>query len=108
MTGSDQGSLTRTLKDLFAGAVGGIAQVLIGLFACLWGSYEEWIGLGWAGANDFICLQDNLLVRFLLPQRRVPLLAVGRKAWDWRRVTDPYFQILLRLGCRLLHSMLVH
>jgi len=30
MTGSDQGSLTRTLKDLFAGAVGGVAQVLIG------------------------------------------------------------------------------
>lgn len=28
--GEDEGSLVRTLKDLFAGAVGGVAQVLIG------------------------------------------------------------------------------
>jgi len=48
MTGNDQGSLTRTLKDLFAGAVGGIAQVLIGLFACFRGFLQRvnWIGLG--------------------------------------------------------------
>ena len=29
--------LTRTLKDLFAGAVGGVAQVLIGMFVALLG-----------------------------------------------------------------------
>jgi hypothetical protein len=28
----DEGSLVRSLKDLFAGAVGGIAQVLIGTY----------------------------------------------------------------------------
>lgn len=28
----DEGSLVRSLKDLFAGAVGGIAQVLIGMY----------------------------------------------------------------------------
>lgn len=28
--GKDEGSLVRSLKDLFAGAVGGVAQVLIG------------------------------------------------------------------------------
>jgi solute carrier family 25 carnitine/acylcarnitine transporter 20/29 len=28
----DAGGLSRTLKDLFAGAVGGVAQVLIGTF----------------------------------------------------------------------------
>lgn len=28
----EQGGLTRTLKDLFAGAAGGIAQVLLGEF----------------------------------------------------------------------------
>jgi len=28
--------LTRTLKDLFAGAVGGIAQVLLGKFIVVW------------------------------------------------------------------------
>ena len=28
---SDVGGLTRTLKDLFAGAAGGIAQVLLGV-----------------------------------------------------------------------------
>ncbi len=27
---ADGGGLTRTLKDLFAGAVGGVAQVLLG------------------------------------------------------------------------------
>jgi len=45
MTGSDQGSLTRTLKDLFAGAVGGIAQVLLGLFGCFTKSGLD--GLDW-------------------------------------------------------------
>lgn len=29
----DEGSLVRSLKDLFAGAVGGVAQVLIGEYA---------------------------------------------------------------------------
>ena len=28
----DEGGVTRTLKDLFAGAAGGIAQVLLGAF----------------------------------------------------------------------------
>ncbi len=28
---AEAGSVTRTLKDLFAGAVGGVAQVLLGL-----------------------------------------------------------------------------
>jgi len=33
----DEGGLARTLKDLFAGAAGGIAQVLLGEFgACSW------------------------------------------------------------------------
>ena len=32
----DEGGVARTLKDLFAGAAGGIAQVLLGKFgACL-------------------------------------------------------------------------
>lgn len=29
----DEGSLVRSLKDLFAGAVGGVAQVLIGEYS---------------------------------------------------------------------------
>jgi hypothetical protein len=32
----EEGGLKRTLKDLFAGAAGGIAQVLLGEFNVLW------------------------------------------------------------------------
>lgn len=32
-TEKDEGSLVRSLKDLFAGAVGGVAQVLIGEYS---------------------------------------------------------------------------
>ena len=47
----DGGGLKRTLKDLFAGAAGGVAQVLLGQFFYI--SAFSWICIGKYGPKRF-------------------------------------------------------
>ena len=52
---SNQG-VTRTLKDLFGGAVGGVAQVLIGtVFMCINMSLTRCLGLPFETLHKYIC-----------------------------------------------------
>lgn len=55
----EDGGLARTLKDLFAGAVGGVAQVLIGKTPRPWSVIDE-LQLTHSQASHSVC-RRNLL-----------------------------------------------
>ena len=56
----DVGGLNRTLKDLFSGAMGGIAQVLIGQWkSCLGLEMLLWSRVGHTKRSQFVVFYEH-------------------------------------------------
>lgn len=55
----EEGGMVRTLKDLFAGAAGGIAQVLLG--KSIVPAYENWNAAQSFGFNSCLCLASRVV-----------------------------------------------